>query len=494
MKLLLPILTITSSQILFAQENDVTVTEISEDYNFYGGISDFPELPDVRGKKNKGNKKVVTQVEEEEPVVVEKPKKNKNNNSVVDTSPYDNDQSLKIEKMPINHWFGEVPEEQQPFVCPQYYHYNNGTCQENQCYCNGGQRSRPCLVHESESCESCQRFYLLTEQTDPKTGKNLGTSTCELFCPNFYHLSTDSENGQATCKRNYCQCYMGNPTENCFEHGETSCQSCYDFHDLYKNQTTGAMFCDINCPAGYRRTDDGVWCQPNRCECSGGKVAVGANCTVDGSENCESCDGDDNDNDHHGSFRQLVANPEVENAKICQLSCPDNYHVPGNSTICQQNRCYCHGGSSATDDCKVHESEHCESCFANFQPIIDPLTNLRTCQPICSNTQHLSDSEKSCETNICTCQNGDPDRQNCTEHNSEKCTRCYYGHEKIGDFCVKIPCQCENGVAKEFCDLEMSSLPQQCESCDVGFKMDGFSCVEDEGGLAGQIEEIFEQK
>ena len=366
---------------------------------------------------------------------------------------------------------------QEAFTCPHFTHAVNGTCQENQCYCNGGNRKRNCYQDGMESCGSCREYFMLTD-IDESVGR---AKTCSLSCPEFYHQA-DNKN---TCIKNQCSCENGRRHDHCPIDGSERCSSCNRFFELDNSTDT----CVLSCPSGFRPTPDGTYCQKNHCHCTGG-IAT-ANCPWNGAESCHSCFSD---------YEAKI--DEKSGFKKCQLACGEFRHIQEIEVVnqatneteisssCQTNRCHCANGITL-EGCRNHGDEQCASCFQGYDEAWEynsdgsKIENSLNCVLNCPKNHHLSPEGTHCNQNICTCSNGQVDFNNCFQNNMEACEICYYGYTRnhvissLGETgtCEKNICTCSHGTAKILCDGK--NIGDSCDVCDDGYRLDGENCVFD---------------
>lgn len=156
------------------------------------------------------------------------------------------------------------------------------------------------------------------------------------------------------------------------------------------------------CAAGESSSAGDAACRANQCTCDNGDAAIGASCTSDGAEVCDSCE--------------------------------DGYSLSNGA--CVENQCTCDNGDAATGaDCTENNAENCASCGDGFELNADNACLRVTCDP----GQHLESSflgGSSCVDNVCRCDNGDGHTGlDCATHDEESCASCGDGYELIGGFC-----------------------------------------------------------
>lgn len=177
--------------------------------------------------------------------------------------------------------------------------------------------------------------------------------------------------------------------------------------------------------------------------------------------------------------------------------------------------CTCPYGTAATgDDCTIHEKEICMSCGKNYK--YKPET--KTCFPCegstfidvenhnrticCSKTQKYN-LDNSCSQNVCKCENGEGDNENCEDENLTKCKTCNRNYYLKNNSCVA----CESGKFTNDGNRDRKCCPKgqhydfskdECMTnrcvCEGGYSTEGEECeihgsedcVSCKGGASGE--------
>lgn len=238
--------------------------------------------------------------------------------------------------------------------CNQYYHldhddcvscnpdnFNVGVCKLNECECTGGTaKQTTCSTHEAHECESC----------DDVT----------------YHVDINS----LRCEVNICSCDHGDPADDtCVTHEAHNCKTCDDT---------------------YHKDGNSV-CIENVCKCDNGSAVNNNACTVDGANQCATCN-----NFYH---------PVTDDQGIMS---------------CEINICTCDYGTEKTVDCKVHNGHECAQCD-NYYDIQGDI----------------------CVPNQCICTNGQASTDPCSTLNEENCISCNDGYYPDGSTCSEKVCICK---------------------------------------------------
>merc|ERR1711997_467828 len=129
--------------------------------------------------------------------------------------------------------------------CDEGYHYENGECKLNKCFCEFGTAA---------------------------TGVNCpdhGSSKCSKSCSRYYHLDITGD----TCLRNICECENGvaRTGDQCHKNGTHICESC----------NKGFYFDEF-----YGR------CYEKKCSCRNGVAFTGEECERHEFNSCKSCNDD----------------------------------------------------------------------------------------------------------------------------------------------------------------------------------------------------------
>ena len=342
--------------------------------------------------------------------------------------------------------------------CEYGLHFDeeSGSCQKNQCWCNGGSPQRTCTEDGAESCEpnSCVAQH--------KEVTANGVILCQRICPPHQHVNS---NGMS-CLDNVCSCNNGIKMTKCLVNGSQACNVCDDgyekvysrvsksFHcrsgsedypdfeggleitgrsmDLSNSNSSKAYLGDtydlgdytldhletIKCEDGFHLSVDGKACLPNQCFCIGGQPLQ--NCKVHGTEQCDFCWNDWTE--EPGDF-----------GKVCRLYCKRGFHLQQDGRSCLTNQCSCTGGQR-TQVCYEHEVESCEFCFMGFGEVMTEVYSngvtefIRLCDKDawvleCSQFEHPSNDNMMCLQNSCSCMNGQQSNP-CPVHQGESCERC----------------------------------------------------------------------
>lgn len=368
------------------------------------------------------------------------------------------------------------------------------TCSDNDCICDHGSvvNQEDCLVHNSNTCQSCDPFYHLDENDDCvenicncSNGVVVLNSNCSVHeaeqcvscTSNGYHMSNGA------CVLNQCVCFAGTPAD-----GSNGCE------------TDGATYC-LDCDlVPWKRLNNQNTCSPNTCSCDHGTVVEQEDCLLHNSNSCQSCD-----NFYHlDSSQDCVENVctctngvPVDNA-VCTThdenqcaSCLGNYHLENGT--CVENECTCSNGVAiANANCSTDGSEMCGSCTGNYH-LENNLCVLNQCNCLSGtaadgstgcethDTTHCLDCNtfawkrlngKFCVDKDCTCQNGNVVAQtNCVVHNSNTCADCNTGyHLDANQDCQTNVCNCSHGIDATGVDCS-SHGANQCTGCDSFYSL-----------------------
>ena len=151
--------------------------------------------------------------------------------------------------------------------------------------------------------------------------------------------------------------------------------------------THGATFCETCTSPGYHlaprnHTDNSIECLPNLCTCAGGEPVPIKSCTLNGNNQCQTCD--------------------------------KGFSFINSTESCQQNVCICENGNAAIGpNCERNNAEICGSCI---------------------NTHTLQDNY--CVSK-CSCQNGVSD-SSCTSSGIERCISCNQGYYLSNGNCLTL--------------------------------------------------------
>ena len=255
------------------------------------------------------------------------------------------------------------------FNCPDGERFQDGYCQRNYCYCNGGQVVDVCLENQTEACQTGTCHQHLTEYTHPDTGNPI----CRNTCTGNTYISADFTH----CINNECFCNNGSAkTQNCETDQKYECEQCYHGYVLSTQLDAGgneySECVEITCgPYQYKQNRT---CIQNQCYCENGERNT-VSCSADGAHECMSC------------YNHFALNDQ----NLCELSCTEFEHPVNNGTWCNPNRCECPGGT-APYNCLSHDTIVCDSCQTGFE--INPDTG--ACEIICSEYQRQSDDRQKC--------------------------------------------------------------------------------------------------
>lgn len=139
-----------------------------------------------------------------------------------------------------------------------------------------------------------------------------------------------------------------------------------------------------------------------------------------------------------------------ENAPWQCSECISLYHIDFVDYSCKPNVCNCYNGVAGDlTTCYTHGGSLCISCDAGYR--LDAGI---------------------CKTNICTCENGNP-QSPCTVNGSNECDSCYSGYFMNNGECVTV-CTCSNGTPANPCPIS----GEDCASCDSGYSINAYSSCE----------------
>lgn len=126
-------------------------------------------------------------------------------------------------------------------------------------------------------------------------------------------------------------------------------------------------------------------------------------------------------------------------------------------TECVANVCVCENGVAVTD-CEKHGNDECASCTGAFE-----LQNGHCVPLVCGAGQHIAGD--ACVANVCVCDNGVLDANNCNEDGAQNCDSCNQFYHAEGQGCEANVCSCNLGTAVTDCPQDGDNV---CEACDDG--------------------------
>jgi hypothetical protein len=159
--------------------------------------------------------------------------------------------------------------------------------------------------------------------------------------------------------------------------------------------------------------------------------------------------------------------------------------------------CTCPNGTAATgDDCTIHKKEICMRCGKNYKyepgtktcvaceanTFIDVENHNRTI--CCSKTQKYN-LNNSCSQNVCKCENGEGDDENCEDENITKCKTCNRNYYLDNNSCVACEADtftndgnrdrkcCPKGQHYDF--SYDACMTNKC-TCEGGYSTEGEEC------------------
>jgi len=214
-------------------------------------------------------------------------------------------------------------------------------------------------------------------------------------------------------------------------------------------------------------------CTENKCSCTNGDAAVGADCPGSSSANwvkskCTKC---------NASF---VLKDDKCECDVGSTLKDTHTHTPTHAqpatSACFTNNCSCSNGDGAVgSDCALDGAEMCSNCWPGFKlGFANKWVN------------HVR--VNACFENTCSCTNGDGAMgTNCLVDESEKCANCDASFVlkedacecDIGftlyDSCVVNKCQCYDGVGAvgSACPVHES---YKCTKCDASFVLKEDAC------------------
>ena len=213
-----------------------------------------------------------------------------------------------------------------------------------------------------------------------------GQQKCkEDMCHNRYKFNTQNE----LCEIIPCVCSLGTPRSglNCYVENEENCQDCNLGYDL--NETVDESRTIGNCIKAV-------------CTCHQGAPAVTGQegCLTMGMEACNIC--------NTGYMLESIT-------RICSLCDQENgyYEASSNPLDCQIKVCACENGPGETGtQCREHGAHDCQSCNPGRYLLNESVGEIQ---------------KKTCQPNVCSCQNGEPAdslAEGCATHNTEVCRSC----------------------------------------------------------------------
>ena len=178
-----------------------------------------------------------------------------------------------------------------------------------------------------------------------------------------YEKKAGTGTSDRVCAEKQCTCTGGNAATGaqCKTHGTEQCTSCTEGAGTYLSDSKCLEW--RTCSSAEYMTVEGTTtsnrqCATKQCTCTGGNAATGAQCKIDGTEQCTSCT--------EGASRYLNNGKCINWSKPCSEA---EYQLVVPSTTqnreCATKQCTCTGGTFATGiDCPSHGSAKCTKCDA----------------------------------------------------------------------------------------------------------------------------------
>ena len=140
------------------------------------------------------------------------------------------------------------------------------------------------------------------------------------------------------------------------------------------------------------------------------------------------------------------------------------------STLCNERECiarFCYDGLNSTNFFKTFEGNNCCSEFIlSFDDLNEKLDNFEV---------QSSYTRKTCEENVCVCNNGVVSRvkTTCYTHSGQNCKSCNSGYHLEQLSCEQNRCECSNGQVYDSAEkICLSDKSQLCKTCDKGYHLE----------------------
>lgn len=316
---------------------------------------------------------------------------------------------------------------------------------------------------------------------DPSTGVAAAGETCKV------NHAYECESCLAAfylapdkhCKKKLCTCAFGTPAAGA---------------DCPIQATAHCASCDSD--GGYTMDLDGKTCIEKQCTCAEGTgtAARGKDCPSHHLAKCKSCDagyifGADGstckmkqctcllDGKNAGEGASGIS-CDTDGMNKC-ASCNDAAGFamdPAGSNTCITKRCLCTAGTGAPATGAACESHQANKCISCNTDGGFKMGDDGK-TCVCDAGRGFEAADNTCVYKDCSCANG---RKavgvDCPKHLSTKCLSCEAGYRLVKDQCLKNVCTCPDGTAVFGAACDVHDK-HQCTTCDKGYELIDGKCV-----------------